>query len=416
MPDLHLELATIRAPVPTAPLADVAAAVRAEMARAELAARIHPGARIAVGAGSRGVAGYALVVGSVVAELRRYGAEPFIFPAMGSHGGATAEGQREMLATWGITEETMGCPIVSSMAVTQIGATETGMPVFCDAAAYSSDGIIVVNRVKEHTDFHGPTESGLTKMLAIGMGKRQGAELIHTRGAAGLREDIPRVAAVMLARAPVLAGVAIVEDGAHNVSHVQLAPAATIAAEEPRILERARSLAARLPVDSCDLLIVDWIGKDVSGTGMDTNVIGRIYIDGEPEPATPRIGALAALRLTPASHGNATGLGFADAISRPLFDAMDEEATQVNVITSGFPRRGDIPAIYPDDRAAIAAALALAHAANPRIIRIHDTLSLAELQVSANLLPELLQRPGVELLTAPRPLAFTPNGMLADLA
>ncbi|HEX5690777.1 MAG TPA: lactate racemase domain-containing protein, partial [Roseiflexaceae bacterium] len=212
-------LAAIRQPVPTAPLADVAQAVRDELARIELSAQLKPGARIGVGAGSRGITDYALVVGTVVAELKRMGAEPFVFPAMGSHGGATAEGQREVLAEWGITEERMGCPIHTAMDVVQVGTTDSGIDVFCDANAFGSDGIIVVNRVKIHTDFHGPTESGLTKMLAIGLGKRQGAEPIHQRGTRGLREEIPRIAAVHLAKSPILCGVAIVEDGAHHVSH-----------------------------------------------------------------------------------------------------------------------------------------------------------------------------------------------------
>ena len=269
-------------------------AVRDELARVDLGSRVRPGSRIAVGAGSRGVAGYALIVGAVVAELRRLGAEPFVFPAMGSHGGATAEGQLAVLAEWGITPERMGCPVRSSMEVVQVGATPSGIAVFCDAAAHASDGIVLVNRVKIHTDFHGPTESGLTKMMAIGLGKRQGAELIHARGVRGLREEIPRVAAVQLGRSPILCGVAIVEDGAHNVSHVQAVLAADIPREEPAILERSRRLMAALPVAACDLLIVDWIGKDISGGGMDGNIIGRMLIDGEPEPQAPQVGLLLA--------------------------------------------------------------------------------------------------------------------------
>ena len=207
MPSLPL-LATIRQTVPTAPLADVAQAVRDQLAQIDLRSRVRPGARIAIGAGSRGITDYALIVGTVVRELQALGAAPFIFPAMGSHGGATAAGQRGVLAEWGITPERMGCEVHSSMEVVQIGETPTGIPVFCDAGAFNSDGIVLVNRVKIHTDFHGPTESGLTKMMAIGLGKRQGAELIHAHGTRGLREEIPRVAAVQLARSPILCGVA----------------------------------------------------------------------------------------------------------------------------------------------------------------------------------------------------------------
>jgi hypothetical protein len=405
-------LARIRQPVPTAPLADIAQAVRDELARIDLGRQIAPGARIAVAGGSRGIASYGLIVRTIVEELRRLDAEPFVFPAMGSHGGATAEGQREVLAGHGITEQSTGCPIHSSMEVVQIGETATGLPVFCDAAAHASDGIIIVNRVKIHTDFHGPTESGLTKMIAIGLGKRQGAELIHARGARGLREEIPRVAAVHLARSPLLCGVAIVEDGAHNVSLVRAVPAAAIPQEEPVLLDHARALLATLPVDACDLLIVDQMGKDISGGGMDGNVIGRMFIQGEPEPAAPRIGTIVALRLTPASHGNATGTGYADFVSRPLIDAMDPEITRINIATSGFPLRGRIPPVLPNDRAAIVAALERLNDGTPTVLRIRDTLNLAELQVSESLLPQILARPGVELIAPPRELAFEEDGSL----
>jgi hypothetical protein len=409
-------LATIRQAVPTAPLADVAQAVRDELARIGLRSRIEQGARIAVGAGSRGITNYALIVGTVVQELQKLGAEPFIFPAMGSHGGATAEGQRGVLAEWGITPERMGCPIHSSMEVVRVGETPTGIAVFCDASAFGSDGIVLVNRVKIHTDFHGPTESGLTKMMAIGLGKRQGAELIHAHGTRGLREEIPRVAAIHLARSPIVAGVAIVEDGEHHVSHIQAVPAQEIPREEPKILERARSLLAKLPVEACDLLIVDRMGKDISGAGMDNNVLGRMLIEGEPEPPAPRIGLVAVLRLTEATHGNATGLGFADLTTQQLIDAMDEEITRINLVTSGFMRRAVVPPVFPDDRAAVEQALAelqgRGNGAGPTVLRIRDTLSLAELQASENLLPALLARPGVELVAEPREMRFAKDGAL----
>jgi hypothetical protein len=415
MPSLP-RLATIRQAVPTAPLADVAQAVRDELARIDLRSRVEPGARIAVGAGSRGITDYALIVGTVVRELQALGAEPFIFPAMGSHGGATAEGQRGVLAEWGITPERMGCEVRSSMEVVQVGETPTGIPVFCDANAFGSDGIVLVNRVKIHTDFHGSTESGLTKMMAIGLGKRQGAELIHARGTRGLREEIPRVAAVHLARSPMLCGVAIVEDGAHHASYIQAVPARDIPREEPAILERARRLSARLPVDACDFLIVDQMGKEISGGGMDGNVIGRMFIDGEPEPESPRVGMLLARRLTHATHGNACGIGYADMVTQQLVDAMDEEITRINIATSGFPLRGRIPPIFPSDRAAVEHALAvLAERTNgkgPTVLRIRDTLSLGEMQASENLLPELLARPGVELVVEPREMRFDASGAL----
>ncbi|HWQ11923.1 MAG TPA: DUF2088 domain-containing protein [Roseiflexaceae bacterium] len=406
--------AVVRQEVPRAPLGDVAGAVRAELQRIGLAGRVRPGARVAVGAGSRGIADYALVVRAVVDELRAIGAQPFIFPAMGSHGGATAEGQRGVLAEWGITPETMGCPLVSSMDVVQVGETAEGVPVFCDAAAHSADGIIVVNRVKIHTDFHGPTESGLTKMLAIGLGKRAGAEPIHRHGTRGLREIIPQVAALQLARSPVLCGVAIVEDGAHNVSLVRALAAADIPREEPALLARSRALTARLPVRALDVLIVDRMGKDISGAGLDNNVLGRMYIDGEPEPEEPRIGTVVALRLTPGTHGNACGIGFVDIVPQALLDAVDHEVTRINVETSGFLRRGRIPPTAPTDRAAIEAAFARhAHTGAPvTALRIRDTLSLEEFEASESLLPALLDQPGVALVRPPRELVFQEDGSL----
>src|SRR5262249_12687882 len=352
----------------------------------------------------------------VVRELQALGAEPFVFPAMGSHGGATAEGQRGVLAEWGITPDRMGCPVHSSMEVVQVGETPSGIAVFCDAGAAGSDGIVLVNRVKIHTDFHGPTESGLTKMMAIGLGKRQGAELIHARGTRGLREEIPRVAAVHLAGSPILCGVAIVEDGAHHVSHIQAVPAQAIPHEEPAILERARQLMARLPVDACDFLIVDQIGKEISGGGMDGNIIGRMLIDGEPEPEAPRVGLLLARRLSRATHGNACGIGYAGMVPPQLIDAMDDEITRINTATSGFPLRGRIPPVFPNDRAAVEHALAAlaerTQGSGPTVLRIRDTLRLDELETSENLLPELLARPGVELIAEPSEMRFDAAGAL----
>ncbi|PLS82709.1 MAG: DUF2088 domain-containing protein [Chloroflexi bacterium] len=407
-------LATIRQHVPSAPLPDVAQAVRDELARINLGQQIKPGARIAVGAGSRGITNYALIVGTVIAELRRLGAEPFVFAAMGSHGGATTEGQREILTELGISEERMGCPILTDMAVVQLGTTTRGLPVFCDANAYRSDGIMLINRIKLHTDFHGPTESGLHKMLAIGLGKRQGAELIHADGVPGLREHIPQVAAVQLAQAPILGGLAIIEDGMHQVSHVRAVPAQAIPHQEPQLLEMSRQLMATLPVDHCHVLIVDWIGKDISGAGMDSNVIGRIRIDGEIDPLRPQIDQIVALRLTPASHGNAIGTGFADVIAQGLLDAMDAEITRINLVTSGFLRRGDIPKVQPTEHAAIMHALAATHRDDATIVRIRSTLQLDELQVSENLLADLLRRPGIELVHPPEPMRFRGNGTVED--
>ena len=414
----QLRLIPVRQTLIRRPLAGLAAAVATTLRQSGMLDQIAAGARIAVGAGSRGISRYAEVVAAVVATLREAGAHPFIVPAMGSHGGATATGQLAVLRDWGIDEAAMGCPVISSMHVVALGHTPAGVPVFCDAAAYASDGIIVVNRVKPHTDFHGATESGLTKMLAIGLGKREGAEAIHRRGAAGLREDLPAVAAAQVRRAPVLGGVAIIEDGAHAVSEVVALPATAIARAEPALLDRARAMAPALPFAAADVLVVDWMGKDISGTGMDTTVIGRRAIDGEPEPETPRIGTIAALRLTPASHGNAAGIGLADVVSRTLAAAMDAAATGVNVATSGFPRRGVVPAVADDDRHTLMVALQRAGVAPTavRLARISDTLSLEQLLVSAALLDEVCARPGVVRCGEACAPLFDAAGRLTDLA
>jgi hypothetical protein len=411
-------LARIRQAVPNAPLADVAQAVRDELHRIGITQQVKPGARIAVAAGSRGITDYAVVIGTIVDELKRIGAEPFIFPAMGSHGGATAEGQAGVLATWGITEETMGCPILSDMDVTYVGTTESGIPVYCDSNAFASDGIIVVNRVKIHTDFHGPTESGITKMMGIGLGKITGAEPIHKRGLHGLRYDLPQVAAVHLANSPILCGVAIIEDGAHHVSIIEAIPAQQIPTREPELLRKAYQLLARLPVHECDILICDLMGKDISGAGMDNNVLGRLRIDGEPDPESPKIGLVCVRRLTEATHGNAAGIGFGDLITQQLYDAIDHEVTRINVQTSGFLLRGIVPPVLPNDQAMIARALEIMAeqkpGITPRIIRIKSTLHLEELQVSENLLEELRDQPGIELIQEAQAMEFDAEGTLVS--
>ncbi|GAC1361985.1 MAG: lactate racemase domain-containing protein [Herpetosiphon sp.] len=415
MPTLP-RMATIRQAVPTAPLPDLAATLHAELSRIGLQRQVAPGARIAIGAGSRGIASYDRVIRHVVDEVRACGGDPFVFPAMGSHGGATAEGQRDVLREQGITEQTMGCPIVASMDVVQVGTTASGIAVYCDAAAWSSNGIILCNRIKLHTDFHGPTESGITKMLAIGLGKREGAQLLHRGGVRGLRDDIPHVAAVHLAHSPILCGIAIIEDGGHNVSHVEALMPTEIPSREPELLERSRQLMACLPLEHCDLLIIDRMGKNISGAGMDPNIIGRVRIDGEPEPATPHMEVILALRLTPESNGNATGLGFADFVSQPLLDAMDTEITTINIATSGFPRRGYIPPALPHDRAAVEHAFACAMqrvvGREPVVMRIQDTLALEELQVSEAAVAGLLKRDSIQLVGPARSMVFDQHGAL----
>ncbi|MCC7353294.1 MAG: DUF2088 domain-containing protein, partial [Anaerolineae bacterium] len=378
-------MATVAPRLHRAPLADVPGAVRAAMARADWSQRLKPGSRVAITAGSRGINNISLVLRTVVDEARARGLAPFLVPAMGSHGGATAQGQLALLAELGVTPERIGAPIHATMDVVELGQTEDGVPVYLDAYAVQADGIIVVNRVKPHTSFIGAVESGLHKMIAIGLGKERAAATLHGYGLRGLREFIPRVARVTLARAPILLGIAILEDGYDQTAEVVGLAPPEIPAREPELLARAREMRARLPFDECDLLIVEQMGKEISGTGMDTAVIGRLYIRGEPDFPAPRIGWLAVLGLTPASHGNATGVGLADIITRRLYESIDYATTYKNVAISGFLERGKIPLVAETQRAAIDLALRLT-GREPRVARIRDTLHLERIQVSAALL------------------------------
>ena len=380
-----------------------------------LTGKVRPGQRIAIGVGSRGVANVARITRSTAEAVRRVGGEPFVVPAMGSHGGATAEGQVAILESLGVTEAFIKCPIRSSMDVVQIGSTEDGMPVYLDRNAASADGIVVINRVKKHTDFHGEIESGLMKLICIGLGKRAQADLVHSYGAPGLKRYIPLVARVTLARAPILLGIATLENGYEQTAEIETFEASEIEAGEKRLLKKNKRTYPGLPFDNIDVLVVDWIGKDVSGTGLDTNVIGRMRIPGELEPMRPRIRTIVALALTKASHGNAVGLGLADLISRRLRDAMDDEATAINVITSGFLDRGKVPLTLPSDRAAIETALLRLPPESrrrPRLVHIHDTLHVAEFDVSEALLEDVARNPKLGSIGAPRPLAFDAEGTI----
>jgi hypothetical protein len=416
--DAYPRLATVAPRLCRAPLADIPAAVRAAMARGDWANGLKPGSRVAITAGSRGINHIPLILRTVAEEVRARGLDPFFVPAMGSHGGATAQGQLALLADLGVKPERVGAPIHATMEVVELGRTEDGIPVYLDAQAAQADGILVVNRVKPHTSFTGPVESGLHKMIAIGLGKERAAATLHAHGPRGLREYMPRVARVALARAPIVLGLAILEDGYDQTAEIVGLLPAEIPAREPELLARARAMRARLPFDECDLLIVDQMGKDISGTGMDTAVIGRLYIRGEPDFPSPRIRWLVALSLTPASHGNATGVGLADIITRRLYESIDFTATYKNVITSGFLERAKIPLVAETPQAAIHLALSLLGLPphQVRAARIRDTLHLERIQVSEALLQAGPSHGDWEVITPPRPMRFDERGELAEPA
>ncbi|MDR3085538.1 MAG: nickel-dependent lactate racemase [Christensenellaceae bacterium] len=378
----------------SAPLADIPAKLRAEFAAA-VTPKLRPGMRIAIALGSRGVSNIALLAKTLVALINESGASCFIVPAMGSHGGATPEGQRAVLADYGVTEEAVGAPVVSSLEVVRLGSTggKPDIPVFLDRAAFGADGIIAVNRVKPHTDFHGEHESGIVKMLTIGLGKHRQAIEMHTHGASGLRDYIPRVSKKVVESGKILSCLAVLEDGYDQTADLAFASGDEIFSLDKAFLARSRQMMAKLPFQSLDVLVVDEMGKDISGTGMDTNVIGRLRIDGQAD-GLPKIASIAVLDLTPASHGNALGVGLADVCTRRLASQIDWAATYQNVVTSGFLARGYLPIVREDDESAIELAISASGARNPqalRLARIRNTLHLDEILVTKPLLDELLQ-------------------------
>ncbi len=384
----------VRQALPKGEPVDIEQTLEAEWARLGMAAQV-AGKRIALGFGSRGIASIDVIARKLVALVKQSGGEPFIVPAMGSHGGATPAGQIEVLAGLGISEERTGCPIRATMQVVNTGMTSCGVPAYLDKNVAQADGLIISNRTKVHTDFHGPHESGLMKMLAIGLGKETGASAIHSHGTVGLRDYIPIIAKHLLRHSNFLAGFGVVEDGYHQVAQLQGFGADTVVEGDQRLLQRSRELMPSLPVEDIDVLIIDEMGKDISGAGMDTNIIGRWMVEGEPEPESPRIKRIAILDLTPASHGNATTYGLADFMSRKLFDKIDFPITMKNMFTSGSLKRCRMPLMFETDEETIKAALYdafridPAQAAAARVVRIKNTLALEQLWVSASVAAEL---------------------------
>jgi hypothetical protein len=410
-----LSMFPVRQHLHSAPITDIGARVREQLCVAGLEERIRPGERIAITAGSRGINNIAAILKAAVESVKAVGGEPFLVPAMGSHGGATAEGQLEVLATFGITEERMGAPIRSSMEVVELGTTERGTPVYLDENAARADGIVVINRVKTHTDFKGPFESGLMKMITIGLGKRVQAESIHAHGAWGLQTLIPEVGRAKIAMAPVRLALALLEDGYDQTCEIVGLRAEEIEAREPELLLRSKKYMARLPFDEIDLLIVDRIGKEISGAGMDPNVIGRLRIPGEPEFDRPRVERLVVLDLTEETHGNGIGTGLADFTTQKLIDKIDWHVTNTNSVVSGFLMRSMIPVVCPTDRDAIERALFTLRRKpwnEIRAMRIPDTLHLERLQLSTAFQEEAQAAQHVEMEGPPRAMTFDRQGNL----
>lgn len=392
---------------------EITGAVRAALA--PLAESVQPGMRVAVTAGSRGIAGIPTILSAVVDTLRDHGARPFLFSAMGSHGGATIAGQTALLEHLGIAEATVGAPLQITDQAVAIGTTAGGHVLYCDAAAATADAILVVNRVKPHTSFRGELESGLFKMMTVGMGKQPGAAQVHRLGAAAIFPAIREMGRLALAKLPVLGGLAILENGYEETAALEFLLPAEMEASEQRLLVRAKAMLPGLPVQELDLLIVDEMGKIYSGTGMDTNVIGRWKVAGVPEPEAPRVTRIVVLRLAAASEGNANGVGLADFTTRRLADAIDWDVTLTNVRTTGFWSRAQCPPFLANDRAAITWAVQSLPppVGRPlRAARIRNTLHLDELWVSPAVLDEVRAGGTCTLLAPPEPLVFNAGGDL----
>lgn len=404
-------------------LQDVGAAVAAAFAHTAVQAAIRPGMRVALTGGSRGIDRIDQVLRAAVAEVRKLGAEPFVVPAMGSHGGATAAGQLAVLAEYGVTEEALGCPIRASMETDLLGYVEdqpvaggtARVPVWFDATAHrSADVVIPVGRVKPHTDFHGVIESGLMKMVAIGLGKQKGADTFHSYGFAEFHTLIPAVARFTLAQGQIPFGVALIEDGHGSLAHVEVVPTPQIEDREKELLTMAREWMPRLPGERIDVLVVDAIGKDVSGIGADTNVVNRYY--GQNLDFLPRIQRLIVRGLTPATEGNATGIGLFDVALRRVIERIDYTSTYMNVVTAKTPEGARLPLAVDSDRQALLVALACClrtEVETARIARISDTKHIEEFWASEPLLPELLATGRVEVLGEPAPIAFDRAGMFS---
>ncbi|CAB1061659.1 Iron-sulfur cluster-binding protein [Olavius sp. associated proteobacterium Delta 1] len=400
------------------PEVDVPAEIEREINRIKDAFELSRGKRVAVGVGSRGIANLAGIVREVVKKLKDAGAKPFVTPAMGSHGGATAEGQIEVLKTKGITEDTVGAPINATMDVINLGEID-GIPLFIDRLAYEADSIVLINRIKPHTEFSGPTESGLIKMLGIGLGNHTGAEHYHRAAITrGFYEIISTAGRALLNRLNVLFGVAVVENQEHQTAILRLIRAEEIESAERKLLVKAREYLPKIPVSEIDLLIIDEMGKDISGAGIDPKIIGRAICSWADTEPWPRISRIFVRDLTAATKGHASGLGMVDFTTERLVNKIDMQATAINALTSSCPEEAKIPMNFKTDREAIAAALMTIrpHTLDElRIVHIKNSLELTSLMVSEGCLPDLANTQNVKISSEILSMEFDQNGDLISL-
>jgi len=400
-------------------LRDIPAALAAEFRRPEIAQRVRPGQVVAVGCGSRGITNIAQIARCVIAELQALGAKPFVFPAMGSHGAATAEGQKKVLESYGISESATGVPIKASMDTVVVDHLADGTPVYVDKHAAQADAIVVINRIKPHTGFRGATESGLTKMLSIGIGKITGAAAYHRHGMDRFPDLLPQIRDSILAAGKVLFGVGIVENAYDETALVELVPAERLAQREPQLQQLAKQCMPRLFFDEIDVLVIDEMGKNVSGAGFDPNITGRNR-RAVKWVAQPNVKKIVVLGLTRETMGNATGIGSADVITMRVWREFDVPSTYANIITSANLDGAAIPIVMNTDRDAIALAVKTVVRVKPldcRIVRIKNTLQLSDIQVSEPLLELVRRHPEhFEHASQLAPFTFDAAGTLAPFA
>ena len=413
-----LRIARLKREFPNRSLADPDGSLRKKLDLHLSANRSLREKRIAVTVGSRGIDHLPEVVSLVITLLKEHGAQPFIVPAMGSHGGATADGQACMLATLGVDEKSVGAPVRSTMetvVIDEVEAAGKSWPVHMDRFAAEADGIVVLNRIKSHTDFSSEYESGLSKIMTVGLGKENGANAVHGHGTLGLKHAVPVMARTIVQKKSVVAGIGLVEDAQHRLAHIEVIPAHAIHSREPELLRLAKQWAADLPVDALDGLIISRIGKEISGTGIDTNVVGRRKVIGEEDLPKPVIGLIGVCDLTEHSHGNATGIGIADLTTAQVASKMDSAITTRNVVASTALERGKLPPVLSCDCEMIDVMKSLLKRrgiADPRIMFIRDTLTLDEFNVTAPLVDELCARQDISTLESLHELTFDQTGQL----
>ena len=374
---------------------------------------IKPGQSVAVAVGSRGISALPDMVKTIIQFIKGQGGVPFIVPAMGSHGGATAEGQEQMLHGFGVTEEYIGAPIRATMETIQIGVSENGLPVYVDKYAYDADAIVIINRIKPHIAFRGDFESGLMKMITIGLGKQKGADICHDLGFGKMAENIPAMGRVILEKTNLIFAVGVLENAYHETCRIEVLENKEIAVEEPALQKEAKRLSSKIYFDALDVLVIDEIGKNISGTGFDNNVVGRYHTP--YASGGPTISKIVTLDITDVSHGNANGLGILDFTTKRAFDKFSFEQTYPNALTSTVPLSVKIPMVLKNDKQSLQAAIKTCNILDKtkvRMIRVKNTLRLGEIEVSENLLDEVKQNSYLEIVSSAYDLEFNEQGNL----